>query len=537
MGKHSKHRQLKTLKKLPSDSDPCKQRKAILKVFRKHQDTLACTSISNTRKDSDTRHRKKRRGEVKSTDTSVGTVEANKMDTRTAQRTRHRRTRGRSKSADHSQRKVDRQEKAEFKRRTRALNDATERAKMERSALKDVNQGNNVALITRSRLTQKIGIFNKGKRSEAIHREGIHISKETHAKAEEDMRKILDLSDAELSKPVRLQDLEYSPAQNRYQNMPQSPGPSLNPLYTPVINQVKTSTPASVVMSSAMDIEPITPASTSKEPIMLPEKPSFSKISANLLSSLQPEKIFIGRRYFNEIQQELCQLMRKQHSFLVHAEKGKIKTPDSAKVTAKHQTSEERPEVSSSAVSQLFAVKQHVSYESQKNVPTENGQEEAPMEVDGMQPANQKSRYINHRQEEDKFCLANQHIQIPVHPAQQPSAPASPVFFPSWHTYADLHPQAPHPQLCVEPGYVEQGYRSMDIIDYLDYQLPNGNTLLNYQQDSRAQGSLVHQGFRSEYKGQEVRSDSPPWLQHQHRLPWKPVEDTPSPRLYPMKLY
>ncbi|KAI8518626.1 hypothetical protein Bbelb_046430 [Branchiostoma belcheri] len=411
------------------------------------------------------------------------------MDTRAAQRTRHRRTRGRSKSADHSQRKVDRQEKAEFKRRTRALNDATERAKMERSALKDVNQGSNVALITRSRLTQKIGIFNKGKRSEAIHREGIHISKETHAKAEEDMRKILDLSDAELSKPVRLQDLEYSPAQNRYQNMPQSPGPSLNPLYTPVINQVKTSTPASVVMSAAMDIELITPASPQKLPAMLPEKPSFSKISANLLSSLQPEKIFIGRRYFNEIQQELCQLMRKQHSFLVHAEKGKIKTPDSAK------------------------------------------------------PANQKSRYTmgNHRQEEDKFCLANQHIQetlqIPIHPAQQPSAPGSPAFFPSWHTYADLHPQAPHPQLCVEPGYVEQGYRSMDIIDYLDYQLPNGNTLLNYQ-DGRAQGSLmVHQGFRSEYKGQEVRSDSPPWLPPQHRLPWKPVEDTPSPRLYPMKLY
>ncbi|CAH1272081.1 Hypp4767 [Branchiostoma lanceolatum] len=356
-----------------------RQRRAILKVFQKHQDTLAHTSTSNTRKDSG---RKKRRGPVKNntTVTTVDIVETNMMDTRAAQKTRHRRTRGRSKSADHSQRKVDRQEKAEFKKKTRALNDATERAKMERSALKDVNQGNNSALITRSRLTQKIGIFNKGKRSEAIHRDGIHISKETHAKAEEDMRKILDLSDAELSKPVRLQDLDYSPSvQNLHQNIAQSPGPSLDPHYTPVINQVKTSTPAS-------------------------------------------------------------------------------------------------------------------------------------MET----------------------------LQVPLEPAQPPSVPASPVFFPSWHTYADLHPEAPHPQLCVEPGYVEQGYRSMDIIDYLDYQPPNGNTILNYQQGGgvvvRPQEGLLHHRFRSQYRGQGG-SDPPSWPPPHHRLPWKPVEDTPSPRLYPMKLY
>ncbi|XP_066293386.1 uncharacterized protein [Branchiostoma lanceolatum] len=534
MGKYSRHRQLKTLKKLPSDADPSKQRKAILKVFQKHQDTLAHTSSSNTRKDS---ARKKGRGPVKNntTVTTVDIAETDMMDTRAAQKTRHRRTRGRSKSADHSQRKVDRQEKAEFKKKTRA--------KMERSALKDVNQGNNSALITRSRLTQKIGIFNKGKRSEAIHRDGIHISKETHAKAEEDMRKILDLSDAELSKPVRLQDLDYSPSvQNLHQNIAQSPGPSLDPLYTPIINQVKTSTPASLVTSSAMEIEPITPAIPPKLPSILPEKPSFSKISTNLLSSLQPEKIFVGRKYFSEVQLELCQLMRKQHSFLVHAEKEKSKTPASAKVTAINHTSEERPEVSSNTVgSQRFAINHYTPYELQEKFSTVNGHEEAPMEVDAIQPANQKTCYIN---QEGKYYLANQHVQetlqVPLEPAQPPSVPASPVFFPSWHTYADLHPEAPHPQLCAEPGYVEQVYRSMDIIDYLDYQPPNGNTLLNYQQGGgvvvRPQEDLLHHRFRSQYRGQGG-SDPPSWPPPHHRLPWKPVEDTPSPRLYPRKLY
>ncbi|XP_035684460.1 uncharacterized protein LOC118421320 isoform X1 [Branchiostoma floridae] len=533
MGKYSKHRQLKTLKRLPSDADPSQQRKAILKVFQKHQDTLAHSSTSDRRKDSD----RKRRREAKNhtTGIAVDIAETNKMDTRAVQKTRHRRTRGRSKSVDHSQRKVDRQEKAEFKKKTRALNDATERAKMERSALKDVNHGNNAALITRSRLTQKIGIFNKGKRSEAIHRQGIHISKETHAKAEEDMRKILDLSDAELSKPVRLQDLEYSPpGQNLHQNIVQSPDLSLEPLYTPVIKQVKTSTPASVITSSAMEIEPITPASPPKPSTTLPEKPSFSKISTNLLESLKPEKIFIGRKYFNEVQQELCQLMRKQHSFLVQAEKEKRKTPVSVEVTSKHQTLEERPEISSNDI----AIKPHTPYESQDKV--------APMEVDAMQPDSQEAHYINHRQQGDEFYLANQQetLQVSVEPGQPSSVPASPVFFPSWHTYADLHPQVPHPQLCVEPGYVEQGYRSMDIIDYLDYQLPRGNTLINYQQGNgvvvRPHGGLLHHRFRSEYKGQGVTSggsDSPSWRPPHHQLPWKPVEDMPSPRLYPMKLY
>ncbi|XP_069132089.1 uncharacterized protein [Argopecten irradians] len=213
-------------------------------------------------------------------------------------------------------------EKAAAAQHLKAAHDIRDALLMNESAEKGQEK---ISLITLNRLTNKVGLFNKGKKSETISRD-IHVSDTVKKKTEDDLKNILNNSD-ENAPPVAI-DIVPPRSANLDNFSHASHENILSSASAKLANLIRHSAERTHIrsgvlssgdhsrLSSKMSITPMSagscksPGSCGSEDKM-PESPPYEEIAEQLMHTVKPSLVFPGRRILEETREELQKLFRQ----------------------------------------------------------------------------------------------------------------------------------------------------------------------------------------------------------------------------------
>ncbi|OWF47365.1 uncharacterized protein LOC110454446 isoform X2 [Mizuhopecten yessoensis] len=252
---------------------------------------------------------------------------ASQGHTRTRRKRRCKRRTKRSKVTSKTQ-----GEKSAVTRHLRAAHDVRDALHLNESVNKEQDK---ISLITVNRLTNKVGLFNKGRKSETISRD-IQVSDSVKKKTEDDLKNILHYSD-ENGPPIAL-DIEPSSSGKKDNINPRRDeavlsGASSKQTQLRHISE-QTYIRSSVLSSgdqsrnsakARMSITPVSEPnnkqvnsagsckSTSSGGLEenLPESPPYEEIAAQLMCTVKPSLVFPGRSILEETREKLQKLMRQ----------------------------------------------------------------------------------------------------------------------------------------------------------------------------------------------------------------------------------
>ncbi|XP_070543383.1 uncharacterized protein [Ptychodera flava] len=196
---------------------------------------------------------------------------------------------------------------------------------------REVKEKNALAIITQNRLTRGVGIFNKGKKSDTILRESLPMPEKAKLKTAEDMKKILDLSDAGLNQVASLdtldkrldcsRDIDNSMDWQNDASGSTNPPKDLSNITDnfhhsgSMVKNHQQTPPGSGCpeMDAVMEIDEAPGKGDS--PDEMPQEIPFQEVAKRLISGVDVAKTFPGRDYLSEIRNKLqktmkCSMMR-----------------------------------------------------------------------------------------------------------------------------------------------------------------------------------------------------------------------------------
>ncbi|XP_064635499.1 uncharacterized protein LOC135492787 [Lineus longissimus] len=178
----------------------------------------------------------------------------------------------------------DKSGRADFKKHLKRAQEITTHSKVGNQ------QNEGFSAITQNRLTTRLGLFNKGKKSHKIARDPIVLSKSVQERTEKDLLRILELS--------RSQDesgeASIGTLENERTSSKMMPPDHRSPCYTQArFSQEDKESPAQSQANS------------------LDSSPALSEIASELISSLKPKSLFQGSDYAEETTQALRRIMKQ----------------------------------------------------------------------------------------------------------------------------------------------------------------------------------------------------------------------------------
>ncbi|XP_022094147.1 uncharacterized protein LOC110981150 isoform X2 [Acanthaster planci] len=213
---------------------------------------------------------------------------------KTHQKEKRRKSRAeRSRKARQKQQQVDPHERAEFRKHVKKAKEISSHSRIDK-ALQDPQP---FSVITQSRVTRPVGIYNKGKKSDKVYRAPIHVPDRVKEAVEKGLKEILSTSPTS--------SLPHAPS---YDSLLADRGG------TPACNTEKRC-PALAIRSvtrsrcSIYANEDLVSDTGTEE---LPKDPPFVEIATDLMASLDVKMIFPDRDYCEEVQEDLLKIM-KQH--------------------------------------------------------------------------------------------------------------------------------------------------------------------------------------------------------------------------------
>ncbi|XP_033753313.1 uncharacterized protein LOC117336782 isoform X2 [Pecten maximus] len=249
---------------------------------------------------------------------------ASQGQTRTRRKRRCKRGHKRSKVTSKTQ-----NEKSAATRHLRAVHDV--RDALHESAEKGQDK---ISLITVNRLTNKVGLFNKGRKSETISRD-IHVSDSVKKKTEDDLKNIVNHSDDNglpVTKDVEPPSSVNIKNFNLTTNEDILSGASAKLTHLIRHSSEQTHTRSSVLssgdhsrLSSKMSITPVSEPSNKQvnsagsckstgscgTEEKMPESPPYEEIAQQLMFTVKPRLVFPGQSILEETREELQKLMRQ----------------------------------------------------------------------------------------------------------------------------------------------------------------------------------------------------------------------------------
>ncbi|XP_038052907.1 uncharacterized protein LOC119725546 [Patiria miniata] len=198
----------------------------------------------------------------------------------------------RNRRTHQKQQQVDPHERTEFRKHIKRAREISSRSRID-NALQDSQP---FSVITQSRLTRPVGIYNKGKKSDKVYRAPIHVPDRVKKDVAKGLKEILGSSS-----PT---SLHCAPS---YDSLLFDRGG------TPAFSTEKRSCHAPSVTSatrsrSSFANEDLVSETATKE---LPKDPPYVEIATNLMASLDVRTIFPDRDYFKEVQEDLLKLMKQ----------------------------------------------------------------------------------------------------------------------------------------------------------------------------------------------------------------------------------